>query len=973
MVERTVQGIRGTIGPIVAGAAAIGLTYGLVDAIVGVLVSGERPLGALVAASNHEHGWTRLAAFLLAGAIGVFAYAAVRRLQHSRAGLESAEARYRTLSRAAGEGKERYRTLVELSPDAIIVYQEDRFVFVNPAAVTLFGAASSADFLGMRTTDLVHPSVLPLTESRKRQILEGRELETIEITLVRLDGSAFRAEVNGRSLLFEGRPAIQAVIRDITARNGAASALRRSEERFARIFHASPGMLGIIDGSDERYVDVNQTWLSVMGYEREEVIGKSQSELGVWADPDQHERANRLLREHGSIRDLEIKYRTKNGETIDLLVAVDRLEFAGEERTLGVGLDITERKRAEAVLRATEARLSAVIASAPMIIWAVDQDGVVTLSEGKGLEMIGLKPGELVGRSMPALRRILPGEEDNLPRALAGERFSGIIAVGDAVFESFYHPVLDDDGEIEGVIGVDVDIAGRRRAEAALRESEQRILGIMDNVEEGIITIDEAGLIESLNPAAETIFGYSSGEAIGRNVSTLMPRGERGRHDGHIRNYLRSGEGRILGVGARQVRGLRKDGGTVPLELTVSEMSLAGRRLFIGIVRDISRRLATDEQLKQAQKMEPMGQLTGGIAHDFNNMLTVILGNIELLEGRLSGDGNLLGLARAAKDGAFRAAELTQRLLAFARKQPLEPQAIDLDALIGDVAELLRRTLGAPIEVEIRTASDSWPALADPIQTENALLNLAINARDAMPEGGRLTIETRNVPCAAPGEQRTRPAPGESVVLAVHDTGCGMAPDTVAHAFEPFFTTKGPEEGSGLGLSMVCGFARQSGGHAVIHSVLGRGTTVEIHLPRADRHVAHAAEPEVHPNPGGGETILVVEDDASVRTFTVRALKALGYNTLEADDASEALGMLGTSPGIALVLSDVVLPRGISGIELCHDIRRRRPGVKVLLTSGYAEEALARHGSVTEGVRLIKKPYRRGALASEIRGALDQD
>ena len=732
-------------------------------------------------------------------------------------------------------------------------------------------------------------------------------------------------------------------------------------------------MLGIVDDKDGRYLDVNERWLSVMGYTRDEVIGKTQSELGVWADPDEDAQAKRLLRDRGSIHDREVRCRTKSGEIVDLLVAVDRLDFAGESRTLGVALDITERKRAEATLRATELRLSAVIASAPMIVWAVDREGTVTLSEGNGLELAGLKSGELVGRSVPDLARDLPYEERNLPRALAGEEFTEIIAVGDAVFESFYHPVRSAEGEIEGVIGVDFDITERERAAAALSESEQRVLGIMDNVEEGIITIDATGLIESFNPAAEAMFGYTGDEAIGRNVKMLMPWREHNSHDGHIQGYLRTGKGRILGVGARQVRGLRKDGTVVPLELTVSEMSLAGRLFFIGIVRDISRRLAADEQLKQAQKMEPMGQLTGGVAHDFNNMLTVILGNIELLEGRLSGDRTLLGYARAAKDGAFRASELTHRLLAFARKQPLAPKIIDLNVFVADMAALLRRTLGAPIEIETSTSAEVWPVVVDPIQAENALLNLAINARDAMPDGGRLAIETRNMPGGAPDQPDAESSSRDYVVLAVRDTGCGMAPDTQAHAFDPFFTTKAPDAGSGLGLSMVFGFAQQSGGTVAIHSELGLGTTVEIYLRRANRGAELTVAAEARPIAGGGETILVVEDDAGVRAFTVRALHNLGYATLEANDASGALGVLCARPEIALVLSDVVLPRGMSGVELCRHIRQSRPGVKVLLTSGYAEEVVALHRRTGEDIRLIKKPYRGGALASEIRSALDRD
>lgn len=395
-----------------------------------------------------------------------------------------------------------------------------------------------------------------------------------------------------------------------------------------------------------------------------------------------------------------------------------------------------------------------------------------------------------------------------------------------------------------------------------------------------------------------------------------------------------------------------------------------------GIALDITDRKAAQLQLQQAVKMDAVGQLTGGIAHDFNNLLTVILGNAELLAEQLNEDQRLRALAEMTQKAAERGAELTNHLLAFARRQTLEPRVVDVNRLTAGLDVMLRRTLGEAIEIELVRGAGLWPALVDPGQLESALLNLAINARDAMPRGGRLTIETANAfiddTYAA---QQDEVAPGQYVLIAVSDTGTGMDAATIARAFEPFFSTKEVGKGTGLGLSMVYGFVKQSGGHVKIYSELGDGTTVKIYVPRSDagRSAETANGSEKSKEPRGLETILLVEDDEIVRQHVERQLLDLGYTVITAANGPKAIAELRTGKHIDLLFTDMVMPGGMNGRELAEAALEQRPGLKVLFTSGYAENAVLHQGRLERGVQLIRKPYRRRDLATKLRQILESD
>jgi signal transduction histidine kinase/CheY-like chemotaxis protein len=390
------------------------------------------------------------------------------------------------------------------------------------------------------------------------------------------------------------------------------------------------------------------------------------------------------------------------------------------------------------------------------------------------------------------------------------------------------------------------------------------------------------------------------------------------------------------------------------------------------VYHDATTSRETERQLQQSQKLDAIGKLTGGVAHDFNNMLTVISGNTETLVASLKDQPELQRTARLIDDAAERCAELIQHLLAFARRQPLEPRNVEINAAIADIAKLLRPTLGEQIRIETVLEQGPMTAHIDPSRLTNAVINMAINARDAMPNGGKLLLETHRVVLdEAYAQANLDVRPGPYVMLAVSDTGTGMPPGVQQKAFEPFFTTKEVGKGSGLGLSMVYGFVKQSGGHIKIYSEQGHGTTIKLYLPPGEGMI-EAAAPTMPQAEGGAETIFVVEDDTMVRNFVITQLQSLGYNTVAAADSSAALQLIEAGLSFDLLFTDVVIPGGMSGRELADEVAKRRPGLKVLYTSGYTDNAIVHHGKLDDGVMLLTKPYRRNQLAEMIRKALDR-
>jgi len=514
-----------------------------------------------------------------------------------------------------------------------------------------------------------------------------------------------------------------------------------------------------------------------------------------------------------------------------------------------------------------------------------------------------------------------------------------------------------------GTLILVLDIHEQKMAELRRQSLAGRLRMMIDNMPAGCLLLNNERRILDWNPAAEQIFGYSKAEALGRDPFDLIIAPEQ-------RDLIESGVARIYSgeeIATHVSLNRTKDGRPISCEwtnarLTDDDGSCIG---LLSMVRDVSEKRAADEKIRQATRMEAIGQLTGGIAHDFNNILQVVIGNSEILAESLVDQPHLQRWASMTKDAADRGAELTLRLLAYSRRQTLEPVSVDLNEIVTELQPLVARSIGESITVASSLAEDLWSATLDRGQIDQALLNIVLNARDAMPQGGTLHIATDNAHLSLV-ETASEAKPGDFVCITVSDTGSGMAPDVIKRAFEPFFSTKGVGKGNGLGLSMVHGFVNQSGGLVRLESEVGKGTIVRIYFPR----VATKAEAKTLEAPQGldtsRKTILAVEDNDMVRTYVTAQLESLGYNVIEAENGPAALVKLDSAGPIDLLFTDVIMPGGMNGRELAERALERRPGLRVLFTSGYDESAITTDGRLTDGMFLLKKPYQRKDMESKI-------
>ena len=614
-------------------------------------------------------------------------------------------------------------------------------------------------------------------------------------------------------------------------------------------------------------------------------------------------------------------------------------------------------------------------------VTTLDPQGIVT-SWNVGAETItGYKASEVLGKSF-ALFYTPEDRAEGKPQRVLHEaatlgRFEEVgrrVGQNGEVFSVsvIISAIRDGEGRLVGFGSISRDVTERLDATIRLRDSEARLQTLVDTVLEtlidGLIVIDRQGTVQLYNRAAERLFDRPAAEVVGRNVAMLIP-DELVREEGQfLLNYPRSGMRRIVGA-PREVRGRRRDGSTIAIQVAVGEATHRGEPIYVGI-RDLTQRNRIEAQLRQAQKMEAVGQLTGGLAHDFNNILMVILANIDgLLEEPLSASAT--GKVEQIERSVTRGADLTRQLLAFSRSQPLQPRPTDLNELVTSLGRLLRRTLGADIAIEYRLVPGLAPAIVDRGQLEAALMNLCLNARDAMPAGGRLLIETEAVEIDEAYVRLTPDAHvGSHLVVAVSDSGTGIPPDLVDRDFEPFFTTKDAGHGTGLGLSMVYGFIRQSNGHVHLTSELGKGTTFRLYLPRSDAAAAEAATRPGAVPVGGKERILVVEDEPQVRARLVEQLRSLGYAVDGMPDGTAGIAAFEQAdPPYDLLLTDMVMPGPFGGRALADRALRLRPGTPVVLMSGYTAETQA--GAGDPGWHLLAKPFRKRELARTIREALD--
>jgi len=621
-----------------------------------------------------------------------------------------------------------------------------------------------------------------------------------------------------------------------------------------------------------------------------------------------------------------------------------------------------------------ERLFSSVVESSNDAIITKALDGTITGWNPAAERLFGFAAAEAVGQRIdiivpPARRTELRELLDRIGQGEAIEHYETLRLHKDGteVHVSLgISPIRSAAGKIIGASKIAHDIRDRKRTQQALNQEIEERQRIFETSQDLILVTDTKGTFVQVSPSSLAILGYRPEDVIGHsavefihpddleNTREEMRSARRGRH---MRNF--------------ETRYVHRDGHAVALTWMGAWSEPVRRHFFVG--RDLTEKLAAEAQFRQAQKMEAVGHLTGGIAHDFNNILTVITGTIGILGEAVADRPELVAVAQMIDEAAERGASLTRHLLAFARKQPLQPREVDVNALILETAKLLHPTLGEQIQITPLLAPDAWTALVNPNQLTSAILNLSLNARDAMPNGGKLALETNNV-CLddAYASMHNEVRAGDYVMIAVSDTGSGIPAALLEKVFDPFFTTKEVGKGTGLGLSMVFGFVKQSNGHIKIYSEEGHGTTVKIYLPPATGLDQSTEELQASTLiEGGHEVVLVVEDDALVRRYVVTQIESRGYTTLEAGNAAEALKVIDTAATINLLFTDVIMPGPMNGRQLVVEALKRRPSLKTLYTSGYTENAIVHHGRLDVGVLLLVKPYRRFDLARMMRMALD--
>ncbi len=756
------------------------------------------------------------------------------------------------------------------------------------------------------------------------------------------------------------------------------SQIENQQQRLDNMVATVPGVVweawGGPDAANQRIDFVSGYVETMLGYSVEEWLATPNFWLTI-VHPDDREEAARVAAEGfatGQSTTMEFRWLAKDGHAVwvESSWVVVRDEHGKPAGLRGVNTDISERKRAEEAVRASEAEMRALFASMTDVILVFD-------GEGRHLKVAPTKTKHLYA---PAAERLGKTVHEVFPKDKADFFLARIHAALAQNQTQRIEYSLEIDGEEwwydgsvspmtkDTVVWVARNITERKLADAKLQESEERYRDLVENAHDIIYSHDLEGNYTSVNKAGELITGYSREEALKLNLlDTVAPE-----HVAKSKDMLRR---KLAGerVTAYEMEILAKDGRRVTVEANTKLVYQDGVPVGVqGIARDITDRKLLEEQLRQSQKMEAIGQLAGGVAHDFNNLLTAINGYSSLALQRIDENNPIKSYLEEIKKAGDRAANLTRQLLAFGRKQILQPVPLNLNDIVTDMNKMLRRLIGEDINLSARLNPKLKTIKADPGQVEQVLVNLVVNARDAMPQGGSLTIETATVELDSEyASKRVGVVPGRYVMLAVSDTGTGMSEATRVRIFDPFFTTKEKGKGTGLGLSTVYGIIKQSGGNIWVYSEEGRGTTFKVYLPQretAGKMEPLAAEANI---PRGSETILLLEDEDVVRSLTREILEGLGYQVLEASRGEEAIKIVtANNRSINLLLTDVVMPE-MSGKEVVDRVSELTPSLRVLFMSGYTDEAIVHHGVLDSNVQFIQKPFTPAALATKVREVLD--
>lgn len=765
------------------------------------------------------------------------------------------------------------------------------------------------------------------------------------------------------------------LLQEIAERKRTEAALRESEERYRNLFHSITDPLFVYDPTTLAYLAVNDAAVTKYGYSRDEFLGMTIRDILPEEETADHlgtmGRPATTREEHGQRR-----HRKKSGEIIDVDVSTYGVDFSGRPACVVQARDVTEQRRAEAEVARTTVLLQALVNGTPDVVFVKDRAGNYLLVNEAAARYVGKSVAEMLGKDATAIlepedARLVTASDHLVMESNQSQTVEEVLLSAGVphTFQTIKVPYRDANGHVIGVIGISRDVTHQKEAERALRLRDRAIQA----VSQGILITDPNlpdNPIIYASSGFERMTGYRADEVVGRNCRFLQGKDTDRETIGELHSAIAAGRGCSV-----EILNYRKDGRPFWNQLSISPILGAAGELthFVGVQTDVTERRRLEDQFRQAQKMEAVGQLAGGVAHDFNNLITVIHGCSDILSARLASDDPMRELLSEINKAGERAAALTHQLLAFSRQQVLQPKVLNLNAVVSNTEKMLRRLLGEDVSLVTNLSPNLGQVKADAGQLEQVLMNLAVNARDAMPRGGRLTIETQQVfldesYCRGVADL----PPGEYVLLAVSDTGCGMDEATRGRIFEPFFTTKGLGKGTGLGLATVHGIVKQSRGHIAVYSEVGHGTAFKVYLPRVSGPASNArSELLSQTMPRGTETVLLVEDEETVRATAGHILRGCGYRVLEASNGKEGLRLSEIEPGpIHLLISDVVMPH-MGGRGLAELITAKRPRCRVLFLSGYTDDAVIRHGVLEGEFAFLQKPFTPSGLAQKVRNVLD--
>ncbi len=883
------------------------------------------------------------------------------------------------------ESEQRFRKLVEALPDAILVHTDGRIVFVNPFCVRLHKANSPEKLLGRNISEFIRPDYLAEIERRIEQCYAtGTASIPMEMVVIACDGSPAAVEAVAIPICWNGAPAIEVVLRDIKKRKEAEQEAHEWQKRL-ELARKSGLKIGLWDWN---LVDNTVMWSEEsyrqFGFTPESFSGHVE-DAASRIHPEDRERVAKIIREvlSGKAEEYAAQYRLVRPDgTVCWIDAHGVMVQNGSKHMIGIGVDITDLKRTEQSLQESEEKYRLLLNSTAEAIYGIDLNGNCTFCNPATVKLLGYNSTEeLLGKNMHALLHHshadgAPYPDDECEIYVAVRQGRATHVANEVLWRAdrtsfpaeYWSYPIHKNGQLVGAVVTFLDRSDRKQAEHAIRQSEEKYRKLFENATYGIFLSKPDGTLLDVNPAMVAMLGYDSKEELlSRNLDRDIY------NDPTDRTAILSQFRNVARVENAETQWRRKDGKILTVRLNgaafLGEDGKVSR--YNVIVDDITERRNLEAQYRQAQKMEAVGLLAGGISHDFNNLLGVIMGNADLLLQKMQPGPDQRHLQAIKKAGGS-AAQLVRQLLAFSRKQVLYPTVLDLNSIITDVGKILRRLIGEDVHIATHLEAGLGSVRADRGQVEQILMNLATNARDAMPSGGTFSIRTANAELGSEDVARyCYVKPGRYVRLSVGDTGMGMSEEIRSRVFEPFFTTKEQGRGTGLGLSTVYGIVKQSGGYIWVSSSPGAGATFDIYLPRVDEKPLPAS-PNLETQtdyPRGSETILVLEDDECLRDITCEFLTESGYKVLQAARGDVALELARQcKDDIQLLVTDVVLP-GVSGPSAAASLKESHPETQVLYVSGYAEVPVAQK-LVAEGAVLLQKPVSRMDLLKKVHEVL---